>query len=86
MTNYLGIALVNITRSSKRGGYVQVQDENVFLSLACFIFHVFDRLSKTRSVHFSKLITKEIKVKKKKKKKKKQVLTRRTQSGFERRR
>jgi len=82
MTNYLGITLVNITHGSKRGGYVQVQDENMFLSLACFIFHVFDRLSKTHAVSFfSKLITKEIKVKKKKK----QLLTRRTQSGFERR-
>lgn len=58
MTNYLGITLVDITRSSKRGGYVQVQDENMFLSLDCFIFHILDRLSKARSVHFYKLITK----------------------------
>lgn len=58
MTNYLGITLVDITRSSKRGGYVQVQDANMFLSLNCFIFHILDGLSETHIVHFSKLITK----------------------------
>lgn len=52
MTNYLGITLVDITRGSKRRGYVRVQDENMFLSLDCFIFHILDRLSKTHSVHF----------------------------------